>query len=217
MKRCPKVAWRSGSAAELDDPAAIALGGSGCGQLFELPHCSTFSSNLLAKFPACVGFAVEGLRNRSGTARIAKQKHFDFEVAAVVGHAQHVADSNFARGFCGLAVRLNPAEFTGAGGEGSSFKKSGGPEPFVDANRGHDLFLATTGAMELATAFGNKTHSLAAMRSKPFCAMVKVRAIDREVRYSTAADCRSPCFSSNSPSKLCALKAGHSSTVPEAR
>jgi hypothetical protein len=136
---------RSGSAAELDDSAAIALGWPGQGQLFELSHGFALGGDFLAQFTASVGFAVEGLSNRGWTACIAEEEHFDFEVAAVVGHPQHVADTDFAGRFGGLAVGLNPAELTGAPSEGSGLKESGGPEPFVDASRGHDLFSRTTG------------------------------------------------------------------------
>ena len=62
--------------------------------------------------------------------------------AAFVGYAQHVSDADLTRGFGGLAVRLNPAEFAGSRGQGSSLEESGGPEPFVDSHGGHDSIFA---------------------------------------------------------------------------
>jgi len=50
---------------------------------------------LLAEFAAGVGLAVEGLGGGSGAAHVAEEEDFDFEVTALIGHAQHVADADF--------------------------------------------------------------------------------------------------------------------------
>jgi hypothetical protein len=96
----------------LDDPASITFRRPRCGQLFELSHRLALSGDFLAQFAAVVGLAVEGLRNRSGPSHVAKNQNFYFEIAAFIANAQHIADANIARGFRGLVVRLNSAEFT---------------------------------------------------------------------------------------------------------
>ena len=130
----------SGSSAELEDSAAIAFGGADGGELYELAHGFALGGDFLAELAAGVGFAVESLSDGCGAAHVAEGKDFDFKVSAIVGHAQHIADADFPRSLGGLAVGSNPAEFTGAGGEGSRLEESGRPEPFVDAHGGHDLF-----------------------------------------------------------------------------
>jgi hypothetical protein len=129
----------SASSAELDDSAAVAFGRASCGQLFELAHSFALGCNFLAEFAAGVGLAVEGLGDGSGAAHFAEEENFDFEVTALVGDTQHVADADFARGFGSLAVGFDPAEFTGMCGKRACLEKSCRPQPLVDAHRGHKV------------------------------------------------------------------------------
>lgn len=54
------------------------------------------------------------------------------ELSAIVGDLQHVAHADIARGFCGLAIGLNPAQLTGASSKSACLEESGSPKPFVD-------------------------------------------------------------------------------------
>jgi hypothetical protein len=123
---------------------AVSLGWPACGQLFELSHGFALGCHFLAEFAAGIGFVVESLRDRRRTARVAELQDFHLEDSAVVGDSQHVPDADFARRLGGLAVGLNPAELAGLCGEGACLEESGGPEPFVDADGGHDVFSYIT-------------------------------------------------------------------------
>jgi hypothetical protein len=59
---------------------------------------------------------------------------------AVIFDPQQVADFNLTRWFGGLVVGFDAAEFAGVTGEGSGFEEACGPEPFIDADAGYDLF-----------------------------------------------------------------------------
>ena len=106
----PKLA----SAAKLNDPTTVAFRWPACGQLFKLAHCFALGCHFQAQFAARLGLTVEGLRNRGGTADIAEKKNLHLKVTALVGHAQLVSDADLASGLGGLAIPLNPAQFTGA-------------------------------------------------------------------------------------------------------
>ena len=129
------------SAAELDDAAAVALGGSPVGHGEELLHGFALGRCAETSLLARVGFAVEGLRDGSGATTVAEGENFDFEFATLVANAEHIADADFAGGLGGLSIAKDAAEIAGAGGEGAGFKKPGGPEIFVDAERGHPIIF----------------------------------------------------------------------------
>lgn len=128
---------KSGSSAEVDDVAAVALGGTACRQLFEL-HCgSALGGYFLAQVAAGFSFPVKRLRHRGWPANLAESENFDLKVSTIIGHAQPVADANLARGLGGLAIGLNSAQFAGLRRQRPCLEKSRGPEPFVHAYAGH--------------------------------------------------------------------------------
>jgi hypothetical protein len=129
----------SAAAAELDDVAAVAFGGAAGGEHFEFAHGFAFGGDFLSEFAAGVGFSIKGLGDGGGAAKVAEEKNFDFEVAAVVGNAKHVSDVDFSGGFGGLVVGLNAAEFAGSSGERAGLKEAGRPKVFVDADRVHGI------------------------------------------------------------------------------
>src|SRR5580704_12439884 len=100
---------RSGSPPELDDFPAIAFGWSARGSLFELLHRFAFRCHHQAHVPAGLRLAIECLCNRSRAADLADEQDFYLEVAALVGHSQHVSNPDLARSFGELPVGLNPA------------------------------------------------------------------------------------------------------------
>jgi len=133
--------WWLGAGAELDDGAAVAFGGAiGGGGLEECGRGFALGGDFLAEFAAGFGFAIEGLGDRGGAADVAEGEDFDVEVSAVVGDVEHVSGVEFAGRLGGLSVDLDAAEVTGAGGEGTGFEESCGPEPLVNADRGHESF-----------------------------------------------------------------------------
>jgi hypothetical protein len=124
----------SRSLAELDDAAAVALVGTGGGELLPLASSFAFGGDFEALLAAGVGFAIERLCDGRGATNVAEGENFDLKVAALVSDAQHVSDADVAGGLGGdLPVRLNAAEFAGTRGKGSRFEEARGPEPFVDA------------------------------------------------------------------------------------
>lgn len=99
----------SGAAAELDDVAAVAFGGASGGENFELAGGFAFGGDFFAQSAAGIGFSVESLRDGSRAAYVAEEKNFYFEIATIVGDAEHVSDTDFAGGFGGLVIGLNSA------------------------------------------------------------------------------------------------------------
>ena len=89
---------------------------------------------LLAALPACVGFAVEGLRLGGGAAGVAQGEDFDLKRAAFSLDLEHVAHTHGAGRLGALAIGLNAAELAGAGGKVARFEEAGGPKPFVDTD-----------------------------------------------------------------------------------
>ena len=136
----------SGAAAEADDFATIALGGPAGGELLPFSGGFAFGGDLEAEFAAGVGFAVERLSDGCWAAEFAESENFDFEVATVVSYVQHVADANFAGGLSELAMRLNAAEITGAGGESAGLEETSGPKPLVDPDGRHGVFSYSVGS-----------------------------------------------------------------------
>lgn len=118
--------------------AAIAFGRATRGKNFELACGFAFGGDFFTQGAASVGFAVKGLGHGSWASGVAKHKHFDFEITAIVSDAQHVPDVDFAGGLGGLIVALDSTELTGACGERSGFEEAAGPEIFVNSNRGHE-------------------------------------------------------------------------------
>jgi hypothetical protein len=121
-------------AAELDDAAAVALGGAAFRQRRILLHSFTFGGFALALLLAGFGFAIQGLRNGGRTAHIGYLQDFNMKFAALVADAEHVAEMDLARRFGFYFVGTNTAKVAGFGGEGARLEETGGPEPLVDAN-----------------------------------------------------------------------------------
>ncbi len=141
----------SASPPELDDLPAIAFRRSAGRQLFKLPHRFTLRCHLQTQLAAGLGLAVEGLCNRGGAAHIAEKQDLHLEVATVVGHAQHVANPDLARGFGRLPVELNPAEFTSACRQCSRLEESRGPKPLIHSYAGQ-VHLPFTAAFSRPSA-----------------------------------------------------------------
>ena len=131
----------SGSAAELDDPSAIAFGWPASRQFFKLLHGSALRCYFLAELPTGVCFAVERLRDGGGATHFAEQQDLDLKIAALVADSQLVSNADLASGLGGLAVALNAAEIAGACSQGPGLEKSRGPKPFVHSHGVHELFL----------------------------------------------------------------------------
>lgn len=72
------------SSAQAEELAAVALGGLGFGDGFELRHGFARVGGFEAEFAAKVGFAVEGLGDGRGAADFAEEQDLDLEVAAFV-------------------------------------------------------------------------------------------------------------------------------------
>ena len=112
---------------EADDFTAIAFGRTTGWELFPLAGNLALSGDLQAEFAARVGFAVERLGDGGRAANLAEGEDLDFEVASIVGNAEHVADADFPCGLAGLAVGENAAEIAGAGGECARLKEARDP------------------------------------------------------------------------------------------
>jgi len=79
-------------------------------------HRLTRFGQLDAKRAALFCLLVETLRNWGRSASFTEQQDVDLKFPAVVLDAQMVADVNIAGWLRGLSIRLDPAEFAGAGG-----------------------------------------------------------------------------------------------------
>src|ERR1019366_7588370 len=79
-------------AAELDDAAAVALGGAMLGQGRKLLHGLAFGGCLEARGDARLGLAVEGLSHRRRAAHLAEGEDLDLKDATFVFHFKLVAD-----------------------------------------------------------------------------------------------------------------------------
>ena len=125
-------------AAELDDAAAVALGGAALGEGGELLHGLAFGGEVEAGCLALFGFAIEGLGDGSGAAHVAELEDFNVELAALVADDKVVAHMDLAGGLGLDAVGVNAAQLAGLLGQGAGPEEAGGPEPLVDAHGGHD-------------------------------------------------------------------------------
>jgi hypothetical protein len=124
----------SGASAELDDAAAIALGGAAFREWGELLHGFSFGGFALTAFLALVGLAVEGLRYGGRAADVGDGQNFDVEFRGFVLDAEHVVEVDFARGLGFNFVGADAAQIAGLGCEGSRFEETSSPEPLVYAD-----------------------------------------------------------------------------------
>lgn len=129
------------AAAELDDAAAIALGGSVRGQGRELLHGFAFFRNAQTRFAAGFGLAVEGLRHRRRAADGTHAQDIDLKAAGIVFNLQAVAGADIACGLGAEAIRFDPAQIAGSRGHGAGLEETRSPEPFVDAYPVHCAIL----------------------------------------------------------------------------
>ena len=126
------------SSAELDDPSAIAFRRTSRRSGSEKRRiCAAFFGSFLSRFAAFVGFAVKFLGFRPGTAKLAEAEDLDGEIAGIVGDFEHVAEADIARRLHRLMICFDASEFASFFGERASLEKARGPQPDVDANRGH--------------------------------------------------------------------------------
>ena len=131
----------SDPAAELDDPAAVALGWTAGGELLELSHGFVLGGSFEAELFAGFGLAVEGLRDRGGSTDFAEGDDLDLKLSAGAGDVQHVAGFDLARSLGRLPVPTDAPEFAGLRGERTGLEETRGPQPFVDADGGHAAIL----------------------------------------------------------------------------
>src|SRR5262249_7066202 len=136
-----------------------------------------FGRGLLALLFTGFGLTIKSLGDRGGPTDIGKLQDFDFEIAAVVRHTQHVSNVDVASWFHRLSVGLNSAQFAGAGGESPAFEKARSPEKFVDANRGHKQSRASE---SLAPTHASITRG-------------RLRALPRATGAARTAECRRWC------------------------
>ncbi len=129
------------SAAELDDAAAVALGGTALGQGRELLHGLAFGGCFGARSNAGFTFAIEGLRHRRRTAHLAQSENFYLKISALVLHFKMVTDMNLAGGLGFVAIGEDAAQVTGLGGQSTRFEEARCPEPFVDAQGVHGVIV----------------------------------------------------------------------------
>lgn len=123
------------AAAELDDTAAVALGGATFGEGSELLHRFALGGFTLAAFLALIGLSIERLRNNSGSANIRNSQDLKMEFAAFVLDAQHVSNMNFARRLGFQFVGADASEIAGFRCEAAGLEKACGPKPLVDTYR----------------------------------------------------------------------------------
>src|SRR5579862_2163828 len=129
----------SHSATELDDPPPVPFRWAPGRKNFQLARRFALGRHFLARFAAGLCLLVKRLRHRGGTADLTDTGHLNFELAAVVADAQHIAESNFACRFGELAVGENPPQLTGFLGQGPGLEETGRPQPGIHSYSMHVL------------------------------------------------------------------------------
>jgi hypothetical protein len=124
---------------ELVNFSAVAFRGSALGRWTETQSRPAFLSDLEPQFTARFTFAVQRLSYRRRATYVAEKEHFHFEITTLGRDLQEVANVDLACRLGRLLAAVNPSEFTGSRSQAASFKKSGGPQPLVHPNTGHDL------------------------------------------------------------------------------
>src|SRR5580658_3835047 len=122
---------RSGAAAKLDDPPAVALGRSAFRQRRKPVHGLALFGSAEPCFAAGLSFPVKQLRHGSRAAHFAGGEYFNFKKAAFVLDSQPVARADFARRFGAKSVGLDAAQVAGARGKYPSLEEARGPKPLV--------------------------------------------------------------------------------------
>lgn len=115
--------------------APIALGWLPVPHSLNAGHDLALLRQLEAQSAACFGLPIKRLGDWSRTAHFAEGQDLDFEVTAVVLHAQQVAGPDFPSRLHQLPVRLDPAQFTSPSGERAGFEEARGPQPLVDPDQ----------------------------------------------------------------------------------
>jgi len=133
----PRVPLDGGStfAAEANDAAAVAFGGSAEGRGGEVESGFAFLGKFSPGIAAGIGLLVECLGDCGWSAHITQGEDFDFEVSALIFYRERVADADFTGGAGSLLIRLNAAEFTGFCSEGAGLEEARRPEPFVETHK----------------------------------------------------------------------------------
>ena len=122
------------AASELDDAAAVTLGGAVLRQGGILLHGLALGGFALALLFAGFRLTVEGLGHGGWSADGAEGENLNMKLAAFVLHSQHVADADVA---CGLGfdfVGVDASKFAGFRREGARLEETCCPKPFIDAN-----------------------------------------------------------------------------------
>lgn len=91
---------------------------------------------LLAFFQAAFGFCIHGLRYAGAAAHLKEQQNRDFPHLLVFLNAEQIAYFEAVSRLDSLFIAEDASQFDFMGGERSGFVETGGPEPFVEADRG---------------------------------------------------------------------------------
>lgn len=102
---------------------------------------SSLLGSFSALFLAKLRFRVEQLRNWRRPAGLAQGENVYFEVTRVVSDIENVSSANLSGRLYRLIFATNTSELAGFRCEGSSFEKSGGPQPFVDPHACHAFIV----------------------------------------------------------------------------
>jgi hypothetical protein len=98
--------------AKLIDCPAIFLGWSTFCDGSKLKHCFAILGGFVAQHSAFLGLTIERLCDCRGTPDMAEKEDLYVKDAGLVGYAQHIADSDIARGLGSFFVRFDPADVT---------------------------------------------------------------------------------------------------------
>lgn len=90
--------------------------------------------SLLAPLNAVFGFAIECLRFGGATALIRQRQNLYVGFVPAFGDGEYQPGGNVFTGLNAVPVALNFAALDGLLGEIACFKKTSGPEPFIDAD-----------------------------------------------------------------------------------
>jgi hypothetical protein len=98
--------------AKLIDRPAIFFGWSAFRDRSKLKHRFALLGGFLSQYSAFLGLAIERLCDCCGTPDLAEKEDLYVKDASLVCYAQHIADSDVARGLGSLFVRFDSADVT---------------------------------------------------------------------------------------------------------
>jgi len=123
------------------DEAAISFSGAFGGSEINRPKQAAIFDCFSTRFCAGFGLAVEGLRDRGGTALLAQRNHFNLEFGGLILDLQHVANAHLASRFGADTIGHDATHLAGFRGQLARLEKARGPQPLVDASAIHGVIL----------------------------------------------------------------------------